>query len=760
MMKAGDLLPKYLDNELKALELDREDVLFAAPSDLDYSGLFSENWLIITKEKLYILQGTSFSRKKKGKSAEEESTFNLKEVKEYPIGDIKSILINDMVSGGVLIAEMEDGTDVYLCRFTATRQKDFGILARIHSKLKNNEEIRLHEIMQEQTKNVCPKCGRYYPDPGRKVCPHCIDKRSIFIRILSYMKNYKLRAALLIVFMLLSATANIFRPYVNGNILFDEALAADGRYYGKIGQVILLIAAAQLIFLIFSIIQGRINAFLATNVVYDIKVNVFRAMQELSMRFFSSKETGSLLTRVNNDSSRLTYFFHDGMPYVVVNAFVMVGTLAVLFSMNVKLTFLILLPVPLVLYISKVIFPTLNTLHTKRYRTVRYLNALVNDTLTGFRVVKAFGKEKNEIDRFVRANGRFTDSVINISTYASTAFPLMHLLISTGSLIVWGYGGYQVIQGNLSFGSLVAFNMYLGMLYQPIQYMSDLVNWWSDTMTAGQRIFEIIDAVPDIYEIQNAYPMDKAKGHIELKNVSFSYEPNKPVIHNISLEIRPGETIGIVGKSGAGKSTLANLITRLYDVDEGQILIDGINIKEYKLDDLHSKIGMVMQDTFLFSGTIAENISYGRPDAHPEDIIQASIAAGAHDFIMKLPDKYDTLIGKEGQDLSGGERQRVSIARTILHNPDVLILDEATASVDTETEIKIQSALDRLIKNKTTLVIAHRLSTLRSADRILVIDNGRIVEIGTHDELIEKKGEFYNIMETQKKALEIGGVIQ
>ena len=494
--------------------------------------------------------------------------------------------------------------------------------------------------------------------------------------------------------------------------------------------------------------------------VYDIKVNVFRAMQELSMRFFSSKETGSLLTRVNNDSSRLTYFFHDGMPYVVVNAFVMVGTLAVQFSMNVKLTFLILLPEPLVLYISKVIIPTLNTLHTKRYRTVRYLNALVNDTLTGFRVVKAFGKEKNEIDRFVRANGRFTDSVINISTYASTAFPLMHLLISTGSLIVWGYGGYQVIQGNLSFGSLVAFNMYLGMLYQPIQYMSDLVNWWSDTMTAGQRIFKIIDAVPDIYEIQNAYPMDKAKGHIELKNVSFSYEPNKPVIHNISLEIRPGETIGIVGKSGAGKSTLANLITRLYDVDEGQILIDGINIKEYKLDDLHSKIGMVMQDTFLFSGTIAENISYGRPDAHPEDIIQASIAAGAHDFIMKLPDKYDTLIGKEGQDLSGGERQRVSIARTILHNPDVLILDEATASVDTETEIKIQSALDRLIKNKTTLVIAHRLSTLRSADRILVIDNGRIVEIGTHDELIEKKGEFYNIMETQKKALEIGGVIQ
>jgi len=382
---------------------------------------------------------------------------------------------------------------------------------------------------------------------------------------------------------------------------------------------------------------------------------------------------------------------------------------------------------------------------------------LVNDTLKGVRVVKAFGKESLEVKRF---SGRNTDLLrvdIGLGKLQSTMFPFLGYIMTIGSFIVWGFGGWDVASGKIPFGVLITFINYIGLLCGPLESMTRIIDWWSGCMSSAQRIFEVIDAVPDVTDIPNPVRMPNIKGDISFRSVSFSYEPNKPVLHDINIEIEAGKMLGIVGHSGAGKTTIANLINRLYDVDSGEITIDGVNVRNIALKDLRANIGVVSQETYLFMGTIAEDIAYAKPGATMEEIITAAKAAHAHDFIMKLPDGYDTVIGKGGRDLSGGERQRIAIARAILHNPRILILDEATASLDTESEQLIQEALARLVRDRTTFAIAHRLSTLRNANRLMVIDKGKQVEMGTHDELLRKKGIYYNLVMAQRQMFRVRG---
>ncbi|MEE0867136.1 MAG: ABC transporter ATP-binding protein, partial [Clostridia bacterium] len=321
-------------------------------------------------------------------------------------------------------------------------------------------------------------------------------------------------------------------------------------------------------------------------------------------------------------------------------------------------------------------------------------------------------------------------------------------------LIVWGLGGAQVLGGRLSFGELMTYVGYLSLLYAPVNFMVKTFDWWTNCMNSAQRIFEITDRKTDVPEGENPVELKNIKGEIELKNVTFAYEPNRNVLKNVSFKISPGEMVGLVGRSGAGKSTITNIITRLYDVNEGEVLIDGVNVKDIKLDSLHSQIGMVLQETFLFSGTIAENIAYAKPNSSMEEIISAAKRAYAHEFIMDLPDGYQTEIGQRGINLSGGEKQRISIARAILMNPPILILDEATASLDTQTEQKIQHAIDELVKGRTTVAIAHRLSTFKNAKRLIVVEDGCIVEEGTHKELFEKTdGHYFKMAKKQLEAL-------
>jgi ATP-binding cassette subfamily B protein len=547
----------------------------------------------------------------------------------------------------------------------------------------------------------------------------------------------------------------LFVPFLSGRIFFDEALTQGGRYYGQVGFVILLMLGAQLGSMLLQITYGRLNAKVAAYVFFDLKTDIFAAMQRLSLSFFNKKQTGGLMTRVNWDSIQLQFFFIDGVPYFLANVLTLIGVITVMVLMSWKLALLVFIPAPCIVLAVRKLFPRIWALFSRLFRRRSILNSLVNDTLTGIRVVKAFGKEEQEIERFLPVNqGLYSASVAARRLFA-TVFPLFLFIMQVGGLIVWAFGGWQVVNETLSFGTLMSFVGYLALLYGPLRFMTMIVEWWTSCMNAAQRIFEIMDSQPDVPESEHPVPLPSFRGKVSLRNVTFAYEPNKPVLHDIDLEIMPGEMIGLVGHTGAGKSTLTNLITRLYDVEEGAILIDDINVKDIANADLRAQIGIVLQETYLFSGTIAENIAYARPDATRQEIIAAAKAANAHDYIIKQPDGYDTLLGKKGVDLSVGERQRISIARALLRDPRILIFDEATSSVDSETEQKIQQAIERMVQGRTTVAIAHRLSTLRRANRLVVLEKGKIAELGTHSELMEERGVYYKMVEKEREALHI-----
>ena len=379
------------------------------------------------------------------------------------------------------------------------------------------------------------------------------------------------------------------------------------------------------------------------------------------------------------------------------------------------------------------------------------LTTHLNESIAGIRVVKAFAQETRESQRFDKGNDALRQVSVSAERSWLVFFMVTNFFMSFGAFFVWYFGGEQIISGVLSLGELMAFTAYLWMLYHPLKWFGDFYSFMVRAFAGAERIFEIIDARSEPFNDPEALPMPKITGQISFKNAAFAYDPGKIVLRDLDLEVQAGEMIGLVGKSGVGKSTLINLITRFYDTSRGRVEIDGVDIRKIRLEDLRSQIGLVAQQSFLFNGTIAENIAYGKPGAPFVDIMAAARAANAHEFIIKQPDGYNMVVGEQGNKLSGGEKQRIAIARAILHDPKILILDEATSSLDTPTEKKIQEAIQNLIKGRTTFAIAHRLSTLRSADRLVVLDGGKIAEIGTHEQLMTKQGIFYNLVTTQQE---------
>ena len=486
------------------------------------------------------------------------------------------------------------------------------------------------------------------------------------------------------------------------------------------------------------------------SVVADVRSELYEHLQRLSLRFYENKQTGQLMSHLVNDVDLLEQLIAHAIPDLTANILLLAGVIVILFNINPQLALLSMVPVPLIILAMRGFNKFVNPAFRARQNTLGDLNAALNDNISGVREIKAFAREKAESMRVKSHILVHRDSMLHALRLMATFHPLIEFLSSIGTIVLIYFGGRFILGQTLAIGDLVAFFLYLELLYQPVRELSRVWENVQQALAGSDRLTELLDEAPSIIEKRDAIQLpEKSEGKIVMKGIGFQYEKGDPVLENINLTISPGKVVALVGPTGVGKTTLINLIPRFYDVCEGSISIDGYDIRDLTLKSIRQRISIVLQDVFLFHGTVRENILFGRQEASEDEMIHASKIANAHDFIMRLSEGYDTMIGERGVKLSGGQRQRVAIARAVLKDAPILILDEATSSVDTETELLIQQALEQLMTGKTVIVIAHRLSTIRNADLIVVMEGSRIVEKGTHQQLMKKNGLYKRLIDIQ-----------
>jgi ATP-binding cassette subfamily B protein len=764
-------LPKPLEEKL-APAIESNDVVAAVYTDLDLSGRFGEEWLVITPTRLNVYASN-------GHGLAPRVELNLEE--------IKTVTADGFVGGGALLA-VTDRESIEVLRYSNAQERKFRRIAKYINDVKRykaaldkaergekdadgkpteapKEHPRLEPDREDQKR--CPACKLLLPE-GSKVCPSCMSKGKAIRRMLAYLKPQKRQILMIWVMMLVGLCFSLVPAYLTQPLTdrvlnpVKAPLSIDERLR-LLGWLVIILLGTQFLGQALGVWRGRMAVRLSQRLSHDLRKEIFRHLQSLSLKYFDKRQPGALITRVTRDTQSLEAVLVESIQVFFSNIFLFVGIGVVLFWMNWRLTLLIFIPAPIVLLLSKFFWDRMMNVWRRAWHLHSRLTATVSDSLAGVRVVRAFAKEDREVERFDRHSMELHNAEIDAQQMWVTFFPMLFFIMSIGNLIVWYIGGYQVIQGStpggrllpdrngFTLGTFFTFLGYLGQFYGPLQFMSRVTDFLSRSLASAERVFEVLDTESDVQDVENPTPLPCIKGSVEFKNVTFGYEPHKPVLKDVSFTVEPGEMIGLVGQSGAGKSTTINLVCRFYEAQEGEVLIDGVNIKQIAQKDLRSQIGVVLQEPFLFSGSIYENIAFAHPGATLEDVMSAAKAANAHDFIVQKADGYDTQVGERGQTLSGGERQRISIARAILHNPRILILDEATASVDTDTEKQIQDAIARLIKGRTTFAIAHRLSTLRNAMRLVVLKDGKVAEVGAHEELLEKKGEFYRLVQMQQE---------
>ena len=595
-------------------------------------------------------------------------------------------------------------------------------------------------------RSFCPKCGRKLSSPDAE-CLNCKGKGKMIGKFAQYAKPYKKGLTVCMLLSVFTTAMSLIPPYVTGYMVDTVLPSRDSK--ALITMILALLGVYVLQYAV-SALRTYLLRMTGDKFIIGMKKDIYQRAQYLPMSFYDKTSTGSVINRINGDTAAIQNFVLRVTQDAVVQFFTLIGILVIMSCLNWKLTLFSLTPIPFVALIGRFFGKKIGPRYMRLWRRGASITTLLTDTIPGIRVIKAFTNENAAVDKYNAYNDEWLKEDSQVAKIASVFPAFMTFLVTCGSLIIWYSGGSFVITGEKGFsvGLLVSFVSYASMFYNPVNFFANFSDTYQNTLASAEKILDILDAEPE-HDFGKGNVPARIEGKIELKNVNFSFDKSKKALSNINLTIEQGDIVGIVGTTGSGKSTLINLIMRYYDDYEGEILIDGKNVRDIDMSYYRSQIGFVQQEPLMFKDTVFNNIAYGSPDAHVEQVLRAADIANAHGFISRLPEGYDTLLGERGTGLSGGERQRVSIARAVMKNPSILIFDEATAAVDSETEHLIQEAIERLIRGRTTLMIAHRLSTLRNANKIVVVDKGEIIECGRPEDLLAQKGKYYKLVQIQ-----------
>ncbi len=721
-----------------SLGSEEEPVLFAVVGEISQRAHYGTVVLLATRSQIFTYDFVSETVSRR-----------------YDFDEIDDIITKRMYGNGMLRVKLKDGGICDLFRFT------FAVAAlcdavryyvlNIRDGESPDEALAMMESVYEKMLSVCPKCGRTLSAPGVP-CIHCMKKGRLLKKLGSYLLPEWPILVISIIMSVITTSLALTPPLLTKSLV-DDILPNKDLY--ALGVIVVMLVGIYIVRYGLSGVRGYMLRISGNKIVANIRRDVYEKAQHLPMRFYDKTSTGAVINRISGDTATIQAFMLRITQEVVVQFFKLIGIVIVMLVLDPRLTLFSLIPVPLVVIGSRIFRKKIAPFYRRIWRRSSAVTSVLTDTIPGIRVIKSFTNEKNATERFSSCveEWRVTDTKAGKILNAYPA--IVNCLIACGSVVIWALGGNMVINGaqngsagTLTVGLLVSFISYASMFYEPVNFFANLSDSMQSAMASTERIMDILDAEPE-HDFGKGNTNANMAGRIEFKHVNFSFDRTKKVLKDINLVIEPGDIVGIVGTTGSGKSTLVNLLLRYYDHYEGEITIDGVNIRDIDMQYYRSRIGYVQQEPMMFHDTIYNNIAYGDDKYSVDEVINAADIANAHEFIVRQPDGYDSVLGERGVGLSGGERQRVSIARAMLRNPKMLVFDEATASVDSETEHLIQEAIEHLISGRTTIMIAHRLSTLSKANKIVVVDNGEIIECGHPDDLIAQKGKYYKLVQIQ-----------